>query len=222
MKRVFISGISRGVGKAYAEKFLASGWQVTGTSTSGQASLKHARLDVYGLDLSKPEQIAALSEKLTAKSQKFDVLINNAGVNLSSATEYPTNTLQIDVLRKTLEINLIGLADLTQRFIPLMASDGQIINVSSGAGAFHPYISTGTPSYQIAKAALNMYTLALATKMLKNAVKVWAFDPGWVRTDMGGRAAFKLPMAAAEELYQLVEASPAAGTFWTGAGERQW
>jgi NAD(P)-dependent dehydrogenase (short-subunit alcohol dehydrogenase family) len=222
MKRVFITGISRGVGKAYAEKFLVSGWHVTGTSTSGEVSLKHDHLEVHQLDLTSPDQIASLSAKLLAKNLKFDLFINNAGVNLSSTTEYRTKALQINILRQTLEVNLIGLADLTEHLLPLMARDSQIINVSSGAGAFHPYIPTGTPSYQIAKAALNMYTVSLANQMTSRAVTVWAFDPGWVQTDMGGSAASKLPAVAAGELYELVLASPTTGTFWTGAGERQW
>jgi NAD(P)-dependent dehydrogenase (short-subunit alcohol dehydrogenase family) len=222
MKRVFITGISRGVGKAYAGKFFAAGWHVAGTSTSGRAPRKDDHLEVYQLDLTDAARLASLAAILAADGQKFDVLINNAGVNLSSTTEYPSNSLQIDVLRQTLEVNLIGLADLTQRLLPLMAPDSQIINVSSGAGAFHPYIPTGTPSYQIAKAALNMYTVALANSLSQKAVKVWAFDPGWVQTDMGGYAAVKLPAMAAEELYQLVLASPTTGTFWTGAGQRRW
>jgi NAD(P)-dependent dehydrogenase (short-subunit alcohol dehydrogenase family) len=64
MKSIFITGVSRGAGRAYAEKFLNVGWQVIGTSTTGNSSLVHENLEVYSLDLSNSQVIADLTIKL--------------------------------------------------------------------------------------------------------------------------------------------------------------
>lgn len=223
MKKVFITGISRGNGNALARQFLDSGWRVYGTSVSGEAPFVHEHLTTYALDLSQPEQIQALVKKVAADDVRIDILINNAGINLSTQTEYPTKTLSVDTLRKTLEVNLIGLVDLTERLLPFVAADGQIIAISSGAGASHPFIFTGSSSYQISKAALNMYTMTLAARLKESGVTVWSFDPGWLRTAMGSPQAPKSPEEAAKELHALVqEPRPAGGTFWTANKQREW
>jgi len=221
MKQVFITGVSRGNGRAFAEKFLAAGWQVVGTSTSGDSPFEAAQLTMHRLDLSQPEQIQHLAEKLLGSQQQFAVFINNAGINLSSKTEYPTKTLSVETLRETLQVNLIGAVELTEKLLPAVQG-GQIINVSTGAGAFHPFIATGASSYQISKAALNMYTTTLAARLQSSGTNVWAFDPGWVKTDMGGPQATKTPAQAADELYALVMRDLPTGTFWQGDGERDW
>ena len=222
MKTVLITGISRGAGKAFTKKFLDEGWRVVGTTVDGGAPFAHDQLTTYKLDISKPEQIHSLTEKLLSEDIRIDLLINNAGVNLSSATEYPSKSLIIDILRKTFEVNVIGLANLTEALIPLMQPDSQIIAMSSGAGAFHPFMPVGTPSYQISKAALNMYIKTLAARLTGSGIIAWLFDPGWMKTDMGGPGGAKLPEEAAEELYALVNRKISNGTFWISDKERDF
>jgi NAD(P)-dependent dehydrogenase (short-subunit alcohol dehydrogenase family) len=222
MKTVLITGISRGAGNAFAKQFLNAGWRVIGTSTSGRSPIEDKRLVTHELDLSQQEQISILVEKLKTEDVKLDLLVNNAGVNLSSAMEYAINVLSIDILCKTLEVNLIGLATLTEALIPYMQADGQIIAMSSGAGAFHPFIAANTPSYQISKAALNMYIKTLAERLKSDRVKVWIFDPAWMKTDMGGPHGTKLPEVAAKQLYDLVMSDKKTGTFWTAGQERDF
>jgi len=222
MRTALITGISRGAGNAFSRQFLDAGWRVIGTTTDGEPPFGHDRLTTYTLDLSQPAQIASLVDELKAGDIKLDLLINNAGINLSSAAEYPTQTLSVDVLRKTLEVNLIGLATLTEALLPLMQTDGQIVAMSSGAGAFHPFIPANTPSYQISKAALNMYIRTLAERLKDSKIRAWLFDPGWMRTEMGGPHGTKEPEQAAAELYHLVGGSVSSGTFWTAEKERDF
>ena len=222
MKTVLITGISKGAGNAFAREFLGRGWHTIGTTVSGEPPFQHERLATHQLDLSQPDQIASLVEKMKADGPELDLLINNAGVNLSSTVEYPTKTLSIDVLRKTLEVNLIGLASLTEGLLPHMRSDGQIIAMSSGAGAFHPFIPANTPSYQISKAALNMYIKTLAERLNDSKMTAWLFDPGWMKTDMGGPYGTKMPEQVAKELYDLVISRRSSGTFWTAEKEREF
>jgi len=64
MKTVLITGISRGIGKALAQKFLRSGYFVIGTSTSGKCDLADLNLVVFQLDLKKKESIDACVEEI--------------------------------------------------------------------------------------------------------------------------------------------------------------
>ncbi len=61
MKTVVITGASRGIGKATAQKFLDEGWQVIGTSTSGKSPLISANLQMFRLDLANTEDILSFS-----------------------------------------------------------------------------------------------------------------------------------------------------------------
>jgi NAD(P)-dependent dehydrogenase (short-subunit alcohol dehydrogenase family) len=114
MPKVIITGISRGIGKATAQRFLKKGWEVFGTSTSGKAEWEDENLHVYLLDLADPKSITKFAQEVVKDAEEIDVLINNAGMQLGDGGLDWT----ADDLRKTLEVNLIGPADLTLKLIP--------------------------------------------------------------------------------------------------------
>ena len=80
------------------------------------------------------------------------------------------------------------------------------------------------PSYRISKNDINMYTICLSEhpNIKKRGVKVYSFDPGWVKTDMGGPDAEREPEEVAEELLQLVESGSKTGLFYKGTEAREW
>lgn len=105
-------------------------------------------------------------------------------------------------LKETFAINVFGTLELTEQCIPLLNSNAQIINISSGWGAFSSNDSASVPHYKMSKSCLNMYTLLLAERLPE--ITVSSFDPGWVKTDMGTNNAPKHPSQTAQELYELV------------------
>ena len=216
MKKVLITGASRGIGKATAEKFLSEGWFVIGTSTSGKASLKHQNLKVYKLDLSNPKSIQEFIEKIS--KEKIDVLINNAGIYLDSDT-FP---LKRGVLQQTLDVNLIGPIELTENLIPFINSDGHIINMSSPMGSITEISGSDSPAYRISKLAINMYTRTLATELRGKGIIVSSMDPGWVKTDMGGKNAPRDPSEPAKEMFELATSKVEPGYFWHKGKKRSW
>ena len=219
MKYILITGVSRGMGKAFAEKFLSEDWKVIGTSTSGKSSIENEKLQVYRLDISSPESIEAFGQEIKKTGDKIDVLINNAGIYLGKDT-FP---MERNVLQKTLDVNLIGLIDLTEKIIPVINNDGgHIVNMSSGLGVNSDFVGSDTPSYRISKVGVNMFTRTLAQELKGRGITVSSFNPGWVRTDMGGADAPREPYEVAEEIYKLATSQVDSGYFWHQGKKIPW
>lgn len=218
MKKVVITGISRGIGKATAEKFLSEGWYVIGSSTSGASPIELPNLEIHKLNLADPVSIRNFVEKLLGSVSKIDVLVNNAAVYMDSNNE----TISIDILRKTLDTNLIGLIDLTEKLITYIGDEGSVINVSSSLGSITEQKGSYAPAYSISKAALNMYTRFLANKLNPRGITVSSIDPGWVRTEMGGDEANRDVAEPAQEIFNIATSKVDSGYFWYKGKKRAW
>lgn len=227
MKTVLITGISRGIGKAEAHKFLAENYNVIGTSIDGTADIKNDNLTVFALDLSKPDSIVSCVQHIQKSGARIDILINNAGALFDDEE----TTVIIDKLRRTLEVNLIGTINFTEHIIPLMNAGGHILNTTSSAGSLAGATDLRTthypyhyPAYKISKAALNMYTRTLATRLSheRTGIIVSSVHPGWVKTDMGGDEAPVTPDQAAAQIYSLALSRPETGQFWFNGQTYPW
>src|SRR3989344_749036 len=211
-KVVFITGASRGIGKALAEKFLKEDYLVIGTSTTGKSVIKHQNVTFLKLDLSSSKSIENCLQKVISLGKKIDILINNAGV-VYEKLNCPIEDIDIAMLRKTLEINLIGTIDFTQRITSLINQGGQIINISSREGSLSQVKMYNDATYRISKAGLNMFTRLLALRW-KEKIIVSSVHPGWVKTDMGGPNADLDPQEAANDIFKLANSKVESGQFW--------
>jgi NAD(P)-dependent dehydrogenase (short-subunit alcohol dehydrogenase family) len=220
MKTILITGASRGIGKALTKKFLENGDFVIGTSTSGKVDLIDKNFVVFQLDLSNPGSIKNFADKIASFPKKIDILINNAGIAVEE--EVDELKIKIDYLRRTLEVNLIGTIDFTEKIIPLINNEGQIINISSKAGSlgFTEY-TKNYPSYRISKSALNMATRIWASR-LNGKITVSSVHPGSVKTDMGGDDAELTPEESAEDIFQLANSKIESGQFWYKGKKFLW
>lgn len=230
MKTVLITGIGRGIGKALADKFLAEGYFVIGTTYSSKpspAAATTANLKTYSLDLSSPESIKKCADDIRSSGMKIDILINNSGI----LTDEDETSVVPGKLREVLEVNVIGTADFTERMIPAMNKGSHIVFISSAAGSItdmddvmashHPYYY---PAYKISKAALNMYARTLAARMThdKYDITVSCIHPGWVRTDMGGDEAPISAEEAAGDIFTTASSRPKTGQFWYKGKKQAW
>jgi NAD(P)-dependent dehydrogenase (short-subunit alcohol dehydrogenase family) len=208
-RRALVTGANRGIGLEAARALADAGLAVVLTARDRHAGETAAeRLRGKGtsvrfeqLDVSSDESVRDCAQRLGRDGLTVDVLVNNAGVLISGGV------LDVDdnLVRDTLEVNLLGPLRTARAFMPEMLERGygRVVNVSSGSGSVSE-ASPYTPVYSISKAALNMLTRQLAFAAEGHGdVKVNAMCPGWVRTDMGGRSAPRSPAEAVDTLVWL-------------------
>jgi NAD(P)-dependent dehydrogenase (short-subunit alcohol dehydrogenase family) len=195
---VLITGSSRGIGREVARQLAGRGYDVIVTARRAADAARAAKeigaRYSHALDTSDAESIDALGGFIEAEIGRLDVLVNNAAILLDEGE----SIADVDpaVFEETWRVNTLGPLLMTQRVIPLLrkSGEGRVVNVSSGAGQLSR-MSTYAPSYSTSKAALNAITIQFANALRRDRILVNCVDPGWVRTDMGGRSA---PRSVAE------------------------
>lgn len=213
-RRILLTGVSRGVGLASARLLLREGARVLGVARDA-ARLDRARSelsllgDFHGLaaDLSDEASVEQIRIEATRHWGALDIIIHNAGVMLSHEPELSAETE--GKLEETLAINLLAPFRLTRGLLPLLKNgeSPRVINVSSGAGTMAGMLEPKIASYRLSKWALNGLTI-LQAKEWAGEISVLAFDPGWVRTDLGGPNAPGTPEESAEGLLRTLLLPP--------------
>jgi NAD(P)-dependent dehydrogenase (short-subunit alcohol dehydrogenase family) len=172
-------------------------------------------LQIFKLDLQSSESISACVDEIAKTNTPLDIVLNNAGVLLDEEDK----VLIPEKLRSTLEVNLIGTADFTERILSLVKKGGVIVMTSSTAGSLDltgratSHYPMHYPAYKISKAALNMYMRTLALRLAPEDITVLSIHPGWVKTDIGGEEASLTPEEAAEGIYTTVTTHHETGEF---------
>lgn len=176
----FITGISRGLGKALAAAALAEGDTVIGTVRTGSFELDHDRgtLHVLNVDLVDGQAAAASIAKAFGIAGEIDVIVNNAGYGLLGALEKASDA---DVER-LFAVDVFAPFRIIRTALPYLRAQrrGHIINITSIAGRAP---TTGSAVYAAAKYALEGLSSALALEIAPLGIKVTAIAPGAFRTD---------------------------------------
>ncbi|HCC83987.1 TPA: short-chain dehydrogenase [Candidatus Uhrbacteria bacterium] len=210
MKTIVITGASRGIGRALAERFLAEGERVIGTSQSGTADYEHPNLIMVQLELASVESRESCTARIGELTESIDILINNAGIWQPADDKA---IIDVAVLQETLEVNMIGPIDFTERVLLMVKKGGQIINLSSRRGSMAYTTADLYPCYCISKAGINMFTRLLAAR-LKNKITVSAVHPGVVKTEMSDWKGELTAAEAADDIYKLAMKYKETGMFW--------
>ena len=169
---VVISGGSSGMGKELVELFTSAGDTAIGLSRSNPARHPHH----IPCDISLPESIEAAAEQIRTKYGCVDILINNAGLGISGATE----CLPDEEIQKVMDTDYLGALRLSRAILKMMPSSGKIINISSACALFPlPYRGV----YCSAKAAMSMMSYAMRMELSASGIKVITVCPGDVKTE---------------------------------------
>ncbi|RYG71903.1 SDR family oxidoreductase [bacterium] len=226
-KTALITGANRGLGLETARQLARDhGFTVylgARNETRGlqaQEKLRGEGLDVHyiALDVTDANSV----HKAASQLDSLDVLVNNAGIMLEH--EFQVGGVDIEIWKSTFAVNLFGVVEVTNSFLPLLEkSDApRIVNLSAILGSISeiskPQMKTWIrASYSASKAALNAFTVALAQE--KPAFKINAAHPGWAKTELGGPQALVAVDRAVKTVVQLAtlpEDGPTGGFFHVG------
>src|ERR1700736_2694263 len=197
--RVFLGARDEKAGEAAAEKLRAEGARTTKDKSDDE-------IEFLKIDVSKPESIRKAAEEFSKRSDRLDVLVNNAGILRDDDKDVLTTTPEN--FEATLRTNTLGALLVSQSFVPFLEkSDApRIVNVSSGGGQLADGADGWGPAYCISKTAVNGVYVQLAPPLPKFAVN--SVCPGWVRTDMGGSSATRSIAEGAATIVWLATEAP--------------
>ncbi|MFM6984208.1 MAG: SDR family oxidoreductase [Chitinophagaceae bacterium] len=178
---VLITGGSKGIGLAIAEKFLSNDCKViTFSRTSGDAlSLKDKYGDLLDMrfgDLSKSDSVKKLCADVLADYPKIDVLVNNAGTFLPGSIQEEAD----GIFELQMALNLASAYHTTRAVLPAMGEGSYIFNMCSTASIV-PYINGG--SYCISKHAMLGFSKVLRQELMTKGIAVSSILPGATRTE---------------------------------------
>lgn len=179
-----VTGASRGIGKAIAEKLLANGATVIGTATTdGGAEKISEYLGASGkgmcLNVADADSVTSVIKQITADFGDVSILVNNAGITRDNLLMM----MKEDQWNDIIQTNLTSIYRTSKAVVRKMmkARKGRIINIASVVG------STGNPgqtNYSAAKAGMLGFTKSLAREIGSRNITVNAVAPGFIDTDM--------------------------------------
>ncbi len=180
-KNIFITGSSKGLGKAAAQMFQARGWGVAATMRNPAAGADLAALDrthVIELDVADPAQIEAAAATAIDKLGHIDVVFNNAGYGLAG----PFEGAEDERVRRQLDTNLLGVLRTTRAFLPHLRARraGLVITTTSIGGLIAlPFNSV----YHATKWALEGWSESMWHELRAHGIGIKTVSPGGIATD---------------------------------------
>ena len=181
MKTALVTGASRGIGKAIAEKLKADNYKVLGTATtdSGVETLNTSGFEGYLLDLNSKDSIDNFWSQLESDNKTISVLVNNAGITRDNIILRMSDEEWSDIMN----VHLYGTFQLSKRALKMMLKNkwGRIINISSASASIG---NRGQSNYAAAKAGVEAFTKSLAKEVGKRDITINSVAPGFISTDM--------------------------------------
>ena len=184
-KVVLITGASSGIGKETAKLLVENGHIVYGAARrlDKMNDLKEAGIKLLEMDVTNDESMVNGIQKIMETEKRIDVLVNNAGYGSFGALE----DVPISEAKYQFEVNIFGLARLTQLVLPYMRKkqSGKIVNISSMGGKF------GEPHgawYHATKFAVEGLSDSLRMELKQFKIDVVIIEPGAIKSEWGGIA----------------------------------
>ncbi|MFE9685193.1 SDR family oxidoreductase [Streptomyces sp. NPDC002701] len=241
-KIALVTGANKGIGYEIAAGLGARGYRVgvgardeTRRGTAVE-KLRAAGVDAFGVPLDVTGDRSAVDAAALVERQagRLDVLVNNAGISGPTGPGWvqdPT-TLDLDVVRSVVEINVIGVIRVTNAMLPLLrrSTSPRIVNVSSAVASLtrqaDPDIEIGPvmAAYSPSKSFLNAVTVQYARHLADTNILINAACPGLVATDFTGFQGPRTPeqgAATAIRLATLPDGGP-TGSFFEDDGVIPW
>ncbi len=183
-KVVLVTGASRGIGKAVAEKLVGQGATVVGTATSENGANNISEYlgengKGYALNVTDTDSIKATLEAIKSDFGDVDILVNNAGITRDNLLM----RMKDDEWQDIIDTNLTSIFRLSKAVMrPMMKKrHGRIINIGSVVGTMG---NPGQANYAAAKAGVIGFSKSLAKEIASRGITVNVVAPGFIDTDM--------------------------------------
>lgn len=183
-KRVaLVTGASSGIGEATANKLVAAGYKVYGTSRRGAQGGQGGQggqgaMTMLAMDVTNDTSVKAAVDTLLQHEGRLDLLVNNAGFGFGPAAAEESSIAQV---RAMFETNVFGVVRVSNAVLPTMRTQGsgRILNVGSGLGIIPAPFNA---HYSATKHAIEGYSESLDHEVRGFGIRVAVIQPGVTRT----------------------------------------
>ncbi len=158
MKTIVVTGTSSGIGHQICIQAAKMNFHVISVSRNIEPLKDIGGIESFSIDITNKNSIDEFITNLKSRKIKIDILINNAGYLVSELFGDTT----YDSFKKTFDVNVFGLAEITRSLIPIINLDGHVINISSIGGVNGSKKFPGLSAYSSSKAAVIALTEVLA------------------------------------------------------------
>ncbi len=216
MKNVIITGTSRGIGFGLVKVFAEKGYNVLALSRKEEPvkELGLENVEAFSFDITKQEDLNKASQFVSSNWGQVDILIHNAGAILNKPFEQVTT----QDFEKVYQINVIGVAALTQSILPFMKKEGHVVTVSSMGGVQGSMKFPGLSVYSSSKGAVITLTELLAEEYKESGPSFNVLALGAVQTEMLAEAfpGYEAPVKPGEMAAYIADFSLTGNKFYNG------
>lgn len=187
-----VTGASSGIGRVTANKLIAAGYRVYGTSRRGSQAGDQG-FPLLTLDVTEDDSVTAVVRELLQREGRIDLLVNNAGFGIAPAAAEESS---IDQAKHIFDTNFLGMVRMVVAVLPQMRRQGKgrIINIGSVIGIVPlPYVAL----YAASKHAVEGYSESLDHELRTYGIRVSVIEPAYTRTDFENNS--QLPDLPREE-----------------------
>jgi len=200
-KIVLVTGASSGIGKSTAKKLLEAGYIVYGASRrlEKMSDIKKMGGKIISMDMTNETSMINGVKKIINEQGRIDILVNNAGYGSYGAIE----DVPIEEGKRQFEVNIFGLARLTQLVLPHMRKNkfGKIVNISSMGGKIYTPLGGW---YHSTKHALEGFSDCLRIEVKQFGIDVIVIEPGGIKTEWNNIAMDKLLKTSGKTAYMAL------------------
>ncbi len=215
MKRIIITGTSRGIGYELALQFANAGHEVLALSRkTQQALLQHENITCLSVDLSKTEDLEQVGNFLSKSWTTVDAIVHNAGALLLK----PFSETTIADFEKIYKVNVFAMAALTQIALPYLHNASHVVTISSMGGVQGTMKFAGLSAYSSSKGAVITLSELLSEEYKDRGIAFNVLALGSVQTEMLAEAfpGYQAPVSAAEMATYIFDFTLTGHKFYNG------
>ncbi|WP_029035432.1 SDR family NAD(P)-dependent oxidoreductase [Salinimicrobium terrae] len=216
MKKIIITGTSRGIGLELVKILAGEGHKILALSrnTVPVEELNLQNVQAFPFDITSEDDLDKASGFVKENWEQVDILINNAGAIVNKPFE-ETSSAEFEQVYK---INVFGVAALTKKLLPYMKREGHVVTVSSMGGVQGSMKFPGLSAYSSSKGAVITLTELLAEEYKESGPSFNVLALGAVQTEMLEEAfpGYKAPLQPEEMAQYIADFSLTGNKFYNG------